>query len=121
VSWPDRQIARLLNRAGKPTGRGNGWTQARVCSFRSHYGIAAHRASEWAERGEITLEAAAQIMEVSVMTAHRIARLGIIKGRQACEGAPWAFKAEDVAAYRAQNAPRRPLTADPAQQRFDFQ
>ena len=27
---PDRQIARLLNRAGKPTGRGNGWTQARV-------------------------------------------------------------------------------------------
>ena len=37
---PDRQIARLLNRAGKPTGRGNGWTQARVCSFRSHHGIA---------------------------------------------------------------------------------
>jgi hypothetical protein len=24
---PDQQIARLLNRAGKPTGRGNGWTQ----------------------------------------------------------------------------------------------
>ena len=118
---PDRQIARLLNRAGKPTGRGNGWTQARVCSFRNHYGIAAHRESEWAERGEITLEAAAQIMEVSVMTAHRMARLGIIKGRQVCAGAPWAFKAADVAAYRAQNAPRRPLTANPAQQRFDFQ
>jgi len=55
---PDRQIARLLNRAGKPTGRGgNGWTQARVCSFRSHHGIAVHRENEWAERGEITLEA----------------------------------------------------------------
>ena len=27
---PDQQIARLLNRAGKPTGRGNGWTEARV-------------------------------------------------------------------------------------------
>ena len=118
---PDRQIARLLNRAGKPTGRGNGWTQARVCSFRSHYGIAVHRESEWAERGEITLEAAAQIMDVSVMTAHRMARLGIIKGRQACAGAPWAFKAGDVAAYRAENAPRRPLTPDPAQQGFDFQ
>lgn len=118
---PDRQIARLLNRAGKPTGRGNGWTQARVCSFRSHYGIAVHRESEWAERGEITLEAAAQIMDVSVMTAHRMARLGIIKGRQVCAGAPWAFKAENVAAYRAENAPRRPLTPDPAQQGFDFQ
>ena len=99
---PDRQIARLLNRAGKPTGRGNGWTQARVCSFRSHHGIAVHRESEWAERGEITLEAAAQIMDVSVMTALRMVRHGIIKGRQVCRGAPWVIKAEDVAAYRAQ-------------------
>jgi hypothetical protein len=86
---PDRQIARLLNRAGKPTGRGNGWTQARVCSFRSHYGIAVHRHDEWAERGEITLEAAAQIMDVGVMTALRLVRQGIVKGRQICRGAPW--------------------------------
>ncbi len=118
---PDRQIARLLNRAGKPTGRGNGWTQARVCSFRSHHGIAVHCASEWAERGEITLEAAAQIMDVSVMTALRMVRHRIIKGRQVCRGAPWVIKAEDVAAYRAQNASRRPLTANLAQQSFDFQ
>jgi DNA invertase Pin-like site-specific DNA recombinase len=118
---PDRQIARLLNRTGKPTGRGNGWTQARVCSFRSHYGIAVHRPAEWDERGEITLEAAAQIMDVSGMTALRMVRLGIIKGRQVCYGAPWAFKAEDIAAYRAQNGRQRPLTADPAQQSFQFQ
>ena len=32
---PDRQIARLLNRVGKPTGQGNGWTEARVRSFRT--------------------------------------------------------------------------------------
>ena len=61
---PDEQIARLLNRAGKPTGRGNGWTKARVCSFRNHHDIAVYREGEWAERGEITLEAAAQIMGV---------------------------------------------------------
>jgi hypothetical protein len=118
---PDRQIARLLNRAGKPTGRGNGWTQARVCSFRSHHSIAVHREREWAERGEITLEAVAQTMGVSVMTALRMVRLGIIKGRQVCRGAPWVIKAEDVAAYRAQHASRRPLTTNPAQQTFDFQ
>lgn len=35
---PDQQIARLFNRAGKSTGRGNGWTKTRVCSFRSHHG-----------------------------------------------------------------------------------
>jgi DNA invertase Pin-like site-specific DNA recombinase len=118
---PDRQIARLLNRAGKPTGRGNGWTQARVCSFRSHHGIAVHRESEWVERGEITLEAVAQTIGVSVMTALRMVRLGIIKGRQVCRGAPWVINAEDVAAYRVQNASRRPLTVNPAQQGFDFQ
>jgi DNA invertase Pin-like site-specific DNA recombinase len=118
---PDRQIARLLNRAGKPTGRGNGWTQARVCSFRSHHGIAVYRESEWAERGEITLEAAAQIMNVSVMTALRMVRHGIIKGRQVCRGAPWAIKAEDVAAYRAARASQYPLTHNPDQQSFDFQ
>ena len=118
---PDRQIARLLNRAGKPTGRGNGWTQARVCSFRSHHGIAVHRQGEWAERDEITLEATAQVIGASVMTALRMLRRGIIKGRQTCAGAPWVIKAEDVAAYRAQNPSQYPLTANPAQQSFDFQ
>ena len=118
---PDQQIARLLNRAGKPTGRGNGWTTARVRSFRNHHGIAVHRAGEWAERGEITLEAAAQIMDVSIMTAQRTLRRGILKGRQLCKGAPWAIKHEDVAAYCAQNPSQRPLTSDPAQSTLQFQ
>jgi hypothetical protein len=118
---PDQQIARLLNRAGKSTGRGNGWTTARVCSFRSHHGIAVYRKGEWAERSEMTLEAVAQIMDVIVMTALRMVRRGIIKGRQLCRGAPWVIKAEDMAAYRDQNASRRPLTSDPAQQIFEFQ
>ena len=92
-----------------------------MCSFRSHHGIAVHRENEWAERGEITLEAAAQIMDVSVMTALRMVRHGIIKGRQVCRGAPWVIKAEDVAAYRAAHALQCPLTDNPAQQSFDFQ
>jgi DNA invertase Pin-like site-specific DNA recombinase len=117
---PDKQIARLLNRAGKPTGRGNGWTQTRVASFRNHYGIGVHRAGEWAERGELTLEAAAQIMEVNAMAALRMIKRGIIPGRQLCKGAPWVFKAEDVVAYYALNPPRRPPTADPAQRTLDF-
>jgi hypothetical protein len=118
---PDQQIARLLNRAGKPTGRGNGWTKARVCSFRSHHGIAVYRESEWAERGEITLQAAAQIMDVSVMTALRMIRHGIVKGRQLCRGAPWVIKAGDLAAYREQKASRHSLTSNRAQQSFQFQ
>ena len=118
---PDQQIARLLNRAGKPTGRGNGWTKARVCSFRSHHGIAVYRESEWAERGEMTLEAVAQIMGVSIMTALRMVRRGIIKGRQPCRGAPWVIRGEDMAVYRKQKPTRHPLTSDSSQQSLQFQ
>ena len=118
---PDQQIARLLNRAGKPTGRGNGWTKARVRSFRHHHGIAVYREGEWAERGEITLEAAAQIMDVSAMTALRMIRRGIVKGRQLCRGAPWVIKAVDVGADRERDASQRSLTSDPAQQSLQFQ
>ena len=118
---PDQQIARLLNRAGKPTGRGNGWTKTRVCSFRSHHGIAVYRHGEWAERGEMTLEAAAQGMNVSVMTALRMVRRGIVRGRQLCRGAPWVINADDLAAYREQKPPRHSLTSNPAQQSFEFQ
>jgi hypothetical protein len=117
---PDKQIARLLNRAGKPTGRGNGWTEVRVRSFRDYYKIAVYRPGEWEERGEITLEAAAKIIGVIPMTALRMIKRGDLKGRQLCRGAPWVIKAEDVSAcVRAR--PDRPLTANPAQQSFDFQ
>ena len=38
------------------------------------------------------------------MTALRMVRRGIIKGRQLCRGAPWVIKAEDLAACREQKA-----------------
>jgi DNA invertase Pin-like site-specific DNA recombinase len=118
---PDREIARLLNRAGKPTGRGNGWTVQRVRSFRDHHEIAVYREGEWAERGEITLEAAAQIIGVTTMTASRMLKRGDIKGQQLCEGAPWVIKADDMAAFGACKQSKRPLTSNPAQQTFDYQ
>ena len=118
---PDQAIARLLNRAGKPTGRKNGWTSKRVRSFRHHHGIAVYRDGEWAERGEITLEAAADILNVSPMTVLRMIRRGELKGRQLCKGAPWVIKADDVAAYGTQHRSRQPLTADPSQKIFDFE
>jgi hypothetical protein len=77
---PDRQIARLLNRSGKPTGYGNGWTEQRVRGFRKHHDIAGYRDGEWSERGEITLDAAAQIIGVHKMTALRMIRRGDLQG-----------------------------------------
>jgi len=118
---PDRQIARLLNRSGKPTGYGNGWTEQRVRGFRKHHDIAVYRDGEWAERGEITLDAAAQMIGVHKMTALRMIRRGDLKGRQACKGAPWVIKAEDVATFAARKRPPGPVTPSPAQQSLKCQ
>ena len=69
----------------------------------------------------MTLEAVAKSIDVSVMTALRMIRHGIIKGRQLCRGAPWVIKVEDMAAYRERKPSRRSLTSDPTQQSFGFQ
>jgi len=118
---PDRQIARLLNRLGKPTSFGNAWTQERVKGFRKHHQIEAYRDGERAERGEISLEETANILGVCTMTALRMLRRGDIKGRQVCPGAPWAIKAADLAAFEGKPLRKRPLTPNTSQQTFDFQ
>jgi hypothetical protein len=118
---PDRQIARLLNRTGVETGHGNAWTLERVRGFRSHHEIAVFREGEWAERGEITLEAAAKLIGACNMTALRMLRRGEIKGRQACAGAPWVIKAEDLAGFASGKRRKPPLTQNATQQVFDFQ
>jgi hypothetical protein len=118
---PDRQVARLLNRTGIETGHGNAWTLERVRGFRNHHDIAVFRDGEWAERGEITLEAAAKLIGVCNMTALRMLRRGDIKGRQACGGAPWVIKAEDLAGFASGKRQKPPLTPDATQQVFDFQ
>jgi len=118
---PDRQIARLLNRIGIATGYGNAWTQERVRGFRNHHEIAGYRDGEWAERGEVTLEAAAKIVGVCNMTALRMLRRGDIKGRQACSGAPWVIKTADLTGFIGRKRSAPPLTPNPDQQTFDFQ
>src|SRR6202045_3603768 len=118
---PDRQIARLMSRVRVATGHGNGWTQARVRGFRNHHEIAGYRDGEWAERGEITLEAAAKLVGVCNMTALRMLRRGDIKGRQVCPGAPWVIKTADLTGFTGRRRSDRPLTPNPDQRVFDFQ
>ena len=85
---PDKAIAAVLNRAGKRTGRDNGWTQSRVCTFRNQHDIAVYRDGERTERGELTLDEAAAKLTISPMTVLRLIHNGIISARQLCRGAP---------------------------------
>ena len=122
---PDRAIAPILNRAGKVTGRQNGWTQSAVCTLRNRMGVQVYREGEREERGEVTLNEAAAALQVSAMTVLRMIRSGILPARHLCKGAPWVIKAEDlgnaVVRAEAQNRRRKPLTENLDQQTLIFQ
>lgn len=117
---PDKAIAAILNRAGKATGRGNGWTRSRVCWLRNHRSIPPYREGERAERGEVTLEEAAGVLNVSEATVRRLIKDKILPATQHCKGAPWVIQAEDLdneTVKRTADArrQRRPPSIDPRQ------
>ena len=94
---PDKLIASALNRAGKTTGRGNGWTGSRVCSLRNHHGIAVYRDGERRERGEMTLDEAAISLSLSPSSVRRLIQQGMLPARQFCKGTPWIINVKDLA------------------------
>ena len=53
----------------------------------------------------VPAEAAAKLIGVCNMTALRMLRRGDIKGRQACAGAPWVIKAENLAGFLSRKRP----------------
>jgi len=93
---PDQAIAAVLNRAGKTTGRGNGWTRSRVCMLRNHRNIPPHREGERAQRGEATLDEAAKRLNVSEATVRRLIAERILPAHQFCKGAPWTIRIDDL-------------------------
>jgi excisionase family DNA binding protein len=117
---PDKAIASVLNRVGKTTGRGNGWTQSRVCSLRSHNAIATYREGERRERGEATLDEAATALSVSPSTVRRLIKDGQLAATQLCKGAPWIIRAADLERSEVKTAAtarrlRRPQSSNPLQ------
>jgi len=121
----DGSIASLLNRLGYRTGRAQTWTETRVRSFRCEHKIAVYKAGEREARGELTLEQAAQALGTSKMTVLRMIAAGTLGASQACAGAPWIIKTDDVQRPEVRTAiavPNRgPLPADPQQSSLELQ
>ncbi|MBF0307566.1 MAG: helix-turn-helix domain-containing protein [Alphaproteobacteria bacterium] len=115
-------LARLW--AGKRTGRGNTWTEARLRSFRTSHGIAVYRQGERAERGELTLDEAIARLNVSKMTVLRLIHAGKIEARQICKGAPWVIPehaVREIATKGRLPVPSKPVTENPDQKILQFQ
>ena len=65
----------------------------------------------------MTLQEAAERLDVSKMTVLREIRRGVIPARQARKGAPWVIAVRDIEAVQdaGTGARNRPITADPRQ------
>jgi len=122
---PDKLIAAALNRAGKTTGRGNGWTQSRVRSLRNRHGIDVYRDGERQERGEVTLDEAATTLLLSTSSVRRLIQQGMLPAHQFCKGAPWIICVDDLTrddVVQAANARRlySPPSGNPSQKSMEI-
>jgi DNA invertase Pin-like site-specific DNA recombinase len=122
---PDASIAAVLNRSGKVTGRGNGWSRTSVCSLRHQKQIPPYREGERAERGEATLDEAVAALSLSRTTVRRLIGTGILPARQICANAPWIVRHEDLASPDVRREAerrrgQRPAPDNPLQNALDL-
>jgi excisionase family DNA binding protein len=91
---PDRQIASVLNRQGRPTATGLPFTEARVRSVRKRAGIPAAPPPDPDEE-IVTVEGAASELGVSPQTIRRWIGAGLLPAEQTTVGAPWRIRLTD--------------------------
>ena len=82
----DRLIAQVLNKLGYTTGAGNTFNLDRVQSLRQYHQIP--RFDE-EKRDWVTLEEAAEQLQVSQCTVRKLLQRGLLEGRQIVKYAPW--------------------------------
>jgi len=86
----DTAIVSILNRLGYRTGFGNTWTEKRVQHVRHTHGFPACPPPE--QRQWITMQQAADALQVSTMVIRRLAEQKILPARQIVKFAPWMIE-----------------------------
>jgi hypothetical protein len=90
--FSDQQIAATLNRLRLRTGVGNSWNVMRVRSARSYYQLPAF--SQNHQPKEVTLQVAAQRLNISQSILRRMIEQKILPARQVVVCAPWQIPVE---------------------------
>jgi hypothetical protein len=90
--FSDQQIAATLNRLGLRTGVGNGWNVSRVHSARCYHQLPAFAQND--QPNEITIQVAAQRLNVSQSIVRRMIQEKILPARQVVVCAPWQIPVE---------------------------
>src|SRR5262252_5613804 len=95
VRFSDEEIARVLNRQGRRTGKGNRWSKDRVASARRRYVIDGHRRPR-PDPEVLSLQQAARYCGVSSTTIKRLVVSGVLHRDQVAPWAPWEIKRADL-------------------------
>jgi len=93
--YSDEEIARVLNKHGRRTGKGNRWTTNRVGAARRRYVIDGHR-RPCPDPEVFSLQQAARYCGVSATTIKRLVASGVLKRDQVAPWAPWEIKRADL-------------------------
>jgi len=95
VRYSDEEIARVLNKHGRRTGKGNRWTTNRVGAARRRYVIDGRR-RPCPDPEVFSLQQAARYCGVSSTTIKRLVASGVLKRDQVAPWAPWEIKRADL-------------------------
>ena len=95
VRYGDDEIARVLNKLGRRTGKGNRWNKQRVATVRRKYAIEGHRHRPAAPE-ILTLRQAATYCGVSPTAIKRLVANGLLESAQVVPWAPWEIKRSDL-------------------------
>ena len=93
--YSDEEIARVLNKHGRRTGKGNRWTTNRVGAARRRSVIDGHR-RPCPDPEVFSLQQAARYCGVSSTTIKRLVASGVLKRDQVAPWAPWEIKRADL-------------------------
>jgi len=99
VHYSDSEIARVLNKLGRRTGKGNRWNMQRVKTVRLRYGLKGEKGPT-PERDVLTLGAAAKYCRVSRTTIKRLVATGVLQKEQIVPWAPWEIRRSDLDSER---------------------
>lgn len=95
--YGDDEIARVLNKLGRRTGKGKRWSEERVATARRNHGIAGQRRAT-PDPDILSLGRAAKEFQVSDTTIKRLVASGLLTVEQVAPWAPWEIRRADLAA-----------------------
>jgi DNA invertase Pin-like site-specific DNA recombinase len=95
VRYSDEEIARVLNKHGRRTGKGNRWTKQRVAAARRKHVIDGHRRPR-PDPELLTLRQAARYCGASTTTIKRLVANGLLQRDQVAPWAPWEIRRADL-------------------------